>query len=289
MSQQAGWYDDPENADNLRYWDGVQWTNHTSPKQKPNLEQAGQASQSPWGAAPGQQDGGQQGGQSYGQQGPYGQQEQGYGQLGYGQPNNPYGQQGQQPNQGQWQTPMPGGYQMPQPTGPTTPDGQPLASWWHRVAARLLDLIVLVPLGLLVGALVTPNLWGAYLDYVTTMSDPMAPMPAEITRGLTTFSLASGMAGLVYEIVMVTVFGGTVGKLITGLQVRLRDQPGKVSWGTSAVRGLIYQGPGIVSGVSTALSFLSLFSLVNVLWPLWDGKKQAIHDKAAKTNVVRAR
>lgn len=283
MSAQAGWYDDPENADNLRYWDGVQWTDHRSPKQKPNLEQAGQATASPWGAAPGQQDAPRtgQGQQGYGQQGPFGQQ-QGYGQQ------DPYGQPGQQ-NPGQWQTPMPGGYQLQQQTGPTTPDGQPLASWWHRVAARLLDLIVLIPLGLLVGAVVTPNLWGAYLDWMTTMTDPMAPMPEEITRGLTTFSLASGVAGLAYEVVMVTMFGGTVGKLITGLRVRLRDQPGKVSWGTSAVRGLIYQGPGIVSGMSTALGFLGLFSLVNVLWPLWDAKKQALHDKAAKTNVVRAR
>jgi uncharacterized RDD family membrane protein YckC len=33
----------------------------------------------------------------------------------------------------------------------------------------------------------------------------------------------------------------------------------------------------------------SLFSLFDVLWPLWDGNKQALHDKVAKTNVVRSR
>ena len=30
-----------------------------------------------------------------------------------------------------------------------------------------------------------------------------------------------------------------------------------------------------------------LYSLLDDLWPLWDDKKQAIHDKIAKTNVVR--
>ena len=43
MSQQAGWYDDPQDDSNLRYWDGVQWTDHTSPKQKPGLDRAGLA------------------------------------------------------------------------------------------------------------------------------------------------------------------------------------------------------------------------------------------------------
>jgi len=32
-----------------------------------------------------------------------------------------------------------------------------------------------------------------------------------------------------------------------------------------------------------------LYSLLDVLWPLWDDKKQAIHDKIAGTNVVRVR
>ena len=33
----------------------------------------------------------------------------------------------------------------------------------------------------------------------------------------------------------------------------------------------------------------SMYVLLDSLWPLWDGKRQALHDKAAKTNVVRVR
>jgi hypothetical protein len=30
--QPAGWYDDPEDASQLRYWDGSQWTDNRNPK-----------------------------------------------------------------------------------------------------------------------------------------------------------------------------------------------------------------------------------------------------------------
>ena len=42
----------------------------------------------------------------------------------------------------------------------------------------------------------------------------------------------------------------------------------------------------VVPGIG---SVASLFPLLDGLWPLWDRKKQALHDKAAKTNVVMVR
>jgi uncharacterized RDD family membrane protein YckC len=34
-------------------------------------------------------------------------------------------------------------------------------------------------------------------------------------------------------------------------------------------------------------SFLSLITVVDVLFPLWHPKRQALHDMAAKTQVIR--
>ena len=33
----------------------------------------------------------------------------------------------------------------------------------------------------------------------------------------------------------------------------------------------------------------SLYSLLDGLWPLWDGRRQALHDQVARTQVVRRR
>lgn len=279
MSQQAGWYDDPQDQDNLRYWDGVQWTNHTSPKQKPGLDRAGQSQQS-WGTAPGQGDG----------EAGYNQQGIGYGQGGYGQqggydPQQSYGQQGQ------WQgAPMPGSYPG-QLAGSraTTPDGQPLAGWWHRVLARLIDGILLGILGAVVllpivapGFVDNVGLWMDEVLATAQAGSAVAPaMPAGLESDLFRLSMASLVLGLVYEIGMVHLFGGTVGKLVTGLRVRLRETPGNPPLGAAAIRGAVYQ-------VLPQIPYLGwIATLLNYLWPLWDPKRQALHDKPAKTNVVR--
>jgi uncharacterized RDD family membrane protein YckC len=45
----------------------------------------------------------------------------------------------------------------------------------------------------------------------------------------------------------------------------------------------------VVSVVPVIGPIGSLWPLVDGLWPLWDSKKQALHDKIAATNVVRQR
>lgn len=279
MSQQAGWYDDPQNPDDLRYWDGVQWTDHTSPKRKPGLDQAGQAAQSSWGQAPGQQQG-QAPGQQPGQPAAGGQE-----------PGNPWATGGTQPPfQGQqWQQPMPGGQQWQQPVGKTTPDGQPLAGWWHRVGARIIDGILIGVVGAALVPVLAPGYWEGLMDWSMSADDPFASLPAELADKQMRWALGVGVLGILYEVVMVTLLGGTVGKLITGLRIRLRDAPGHVGWVPSLLRALVYQGVSLLTQLSAALSFLGLFSLLNVLWPLWDEKNQALHDKVARTNVVRHR
>lgn len=283
MSQQAGWYDDPQDESNLRYWDGVVWTNHTSPKQKPGLDQAGQQGWGQQGAAgQGGQGGQHQGQYGQGSQNPYGQQ----------QGHNPYaGQTGQNPYQGQWGgAPMPGGYNaMDADPRSITPDGQPLAGWWHRVGARLIDGLIMLPIAALVGLVFMGDFFSDFMNWSMTQTDPFALPPAELTRGLLTFSLLTGLVAFIYEVVLTTVAGGTLGKLATGLRVRLREEPGNIGWAPSAMRALVYQGPSILANVSSALNFLGLFTLINVLWPLWDNKRQALHDKVAKTNVVQKR
>lgn len=69
---------------------------------------------------------------------------------------------------------MPGGGYQPQvDPRSVTPDGQPLAGWWHRVAARILDGIILLVLGLVLGNLFMPGFFADYLDWSMTQTDPL--------------------------------------------------------------------------------------------------------------------
>ncbi|MGC5584079.1 RDD family protein [Ornithinimicrobium sp. W1665] len=266
MSQRAGWYDDPEDEQNLRYWDGVQWSSHTSPKRMPGLDQAGQAG-THHEAGPADQPA-----QVWGGQGPtVGEQQAAWG--------------GQE--QGRWSAPMPGAddrWQQPQHRD-TTPDGQPLAGWGLRLLARIVDGILLsLVTGFVILPLVDPTLLEDYTTWIMT-ADPSSAfeIPEGLASGLLRVSMVSLVVGLAYEVLMLRLLGATVGKLLTGLRVRLRETPGQLPWAAAAVRGLVWQGPSAINGLG------QVFMLLNGLWPLWDAKRQALHDKAARTNVVRNR
>ena len=40
MTQPSGWYDDPQDPSQLRYWDGVVWSSHVTPKVSPTVAQS---------------------------------------------------------------------------------------------------------------------------------------------------------------------------------------------------------------------------------------------------------
>lgn len=301
MTQPAGWYDDPQDPSALRYWDGVEWTRHTSPKQRPGMEQAGGGQQQGQGTQGAPQGGGQHGG--WGQQGQQGQGQQGS--PGYGQPG-PYGQPGQQgyptyPGYGQGGGgPMSGGYGPGYgPAVPSTPDGQRLAGWWARAGARIIDAIIVGVLVAVLGlTVVSPGLVEAYSSWMEdifasfeTMEPGTAPpeMPAEIQSGMARLSIFSAVLAVAYEALLLRFFNATLGKLALGLRVRLREQPGQLPWVAAIVRTLVANVNSVLGWVPFVGVLTLPFTLLNYLWPLWDDKKQALHDKAARTNVVKAR
>ena len=181
---------------------------------------------------------------------------------------------------------------------PTTPDGAPLAGWWQRVGASLIDVLILFTV---VSLLALPfirdivSAFGDYFDASMSAAESGRPAPPadQFQRDVAGEFLALGAIGLVVGLLYTVGFlmwkQATPGKLAIGLRIRLRDRPELplstvlVRWATqSAVPGLVGLVPfiGIIG---------SVFSLLDGLWPLWDDKKQAIHDKVAKTNVVRVR
>jgi len=181
---------------------------------------------------------------------------------------------------------------------PTTPDGVPLAGWWHRVGASVIDYLILA---VVVGVLTFPfirdiiSAFGDYFDATITAADEGRPTPSsaafeqEISGSIVAIGAVAFVVGLVYTVGFLIWKQATPGKLAVGLRIRLRESP-ELPLSAIILRWATQSGaPGLLGLVPLVGFLASIFSLLNVLWPLWDDKKQALHDKVAKTNVVRTR
>jgi uncharacterized RDD family membrane protein YckC len=93
----------------------------------------------------------------------------------------------------------------------------------------------------------------------------------------------------VYGVGFLKLFQATPGKMAFGLEVRLRERPDVLPWGSVLARWFTQNLGTFLAFVPLVGLFAWAFSMLDDLWPLWDGKRQALHDKAARTNVVRVR
>jgi uncharacterized RDD family membrane protein YckC len=206
----AGWYPDPspENSTGagMRYWDGAGWTEQVSAPQAPMQPAPLAYPVAPPVAPP-----------SY----PVA------AQPGY----QPYPSDQQYPAYPQYPTGVPGYYN----NEPMTPDGQPLAGWWMRVLASLLDSLFLLPLYALVTLPILLSnsdeiraWWNLHYHdgrFETNSSQPLpAVFDATTSQGLLFFG-AMFAVGALYTIGFLRWKQATPGKLATGLRVRLRDRP----------------------------------------------------------------
>jgi uncharacterized RDD family membrane protein YckC len=166
----------------------------------------------------------------------------------------------------------PGGWEQPL-TRPLPPwAGAPLAGWWSRVGATILDsLILTVPVAalvLLVIAVAAGSEWAA------------------VVVGLVAL-LAYFLAALFYAPLLMArdgrSNGQTWGKQIVGIRV-VRDTGEPVSLGFGFLRELVVKAFvfGFLGGF-----LLSIPTLLDWLWPLWDDENRCLHDMLVKTHVVR--
>ena len=177
----------------------------------------------------------------------------------------------------------------------TTPDGVPLAGWWWRVLALVIDALLL---GIVAGIIAFPwarDVFDSYRDWFdeAMSSDGSAPdtgqLQSDIAGPLVIITLINVALGFVYNVGFLMWKQATPGKLLLGLRVRLRDRPGPMPTGTVMLRWAGQYGVALLGILPVAGCLTFVYTVLDYLWPLWDDKKQAIHDKIAKTNVVRIR
>ena len=79
--------------------------------------------------------------------------------------------------------------------------------------------------------------------------------------------------------------GQTPGKQLVGIRV-VRENGEPSGWGYTFLREFVIKGL-----LGDVLSFITggIYTVVDLLWPLWDQKRQTLHDKMVNTIVVQNR
>ena len=179
-----------------------------------------------------------------------------------------------------------------------TPDGQLLAGWGQRFVAILVDGLLTGALSVLFGWSFLQKVGAAYTMYIQLAVDAARTgaqppdaglLVSGVTGPLVAFAVVSWVVKGVYGIGFLKAFSATPGKMLLRLEVRLRERPGPLPWGTVLARWFMQNLGGAVAVVPLVGLLGWVYSLLDDLWPLWDGQRQALHDKVARTNVVRTR
>jgi uncharacterized RDD family membrane protein YckC len=96
----------------------------------------------------------------------------------------------------------------------------------------------------------------------------------------------SVVVGVAYFALFWRLKAATPAQLLCGLRVvpfGRGQNTEQLSWSTAFVRALVWAVPLTVGNV------LMIFALFNALFPLWNTNRQAIHDLAARTQIVKIR
>jgi uncharacterized RDD family membrane protein YckC len=163
------------------------------------------------------------------------------------------------------------------------PAGGATAPYLLRAGAFVVDAVIVGFLTLVLGSAITAALL-PFAQGDTTGGIVVAVL----ILTLLPYTVAGIIASVAYALPLLSRGGErngqTLGKQLAGLRVvRLDATPLTLS--TAAVREVLWKF--LIMGFLGAVTAL-VATVVDHLWPLWDARGQTLHDKGARTRVVRA-
>ena len=170
--------------------------------------------------------------------------------------------------------PAPGGG-APMGAQPTDSQGRPLPEGWKRFVSSLIDAALVTVISYIIQII----FFAGAAETVTV--DPETGL-VEGGGGFLAGTLGIVLVIWVLEFLYFTILNGgekgqTVGKMIMKIQLRDEATGGPVGMGKAALRTLVMILLSIPCGIPI---------LVSALFPLWDPKRQTLHDKATNTICV---
>ncbi len=249
-----GWYDDPDDPLLLRYFDGVVWTSHTTPRRSPTADASriGRAPQVP--------------------------PAEGRGAYAAGPQPQTYA-----PGAGGWTT-----------RSSALPDGALLAEWWRRLLAAIVDSVVVSIISAILawpwlGRALT--LLGDFFDQ-SVQAGSGGPEPdllafqADFVAALLPVAVVSIVVTLIYEVGFLVWRSATPGKMLLGTVVRRSGAAGPLTLVDALKRQAISVATGVLGFVPFVSFLASMLTVLDPAWLLWDARRQTLHDKVADTVVV---
>ncbi|SPT50477.1 RDD family protein [Actinomadura madurae] len=208
--------------------------------------------------------------------------------AGSGRPGGPLPQAPPVPGYGPPGVPQPG---APYPGGPYPGGPQDmLAGRGARLGAGILDSILISVVAM--PAVLFSIRWDKMQESVESNQPITDPMDVyNIPRLLTGYAIVFVLS-FAYFTVLHAKTGQTLGKKACGIRLVKASDQSAVTWGQVIGRqGFIYAisiTTGVLNLLSPAAGILGIVGLLDVAWILWDDRRQALHDKVAKTIVVKA-
>ncbi len=156
--------------------------------------------------------------------------------------------------------------------------GRPLAAWWQRLVAIILDAIILdVPKAIVAAIFVS----------------------SAVTNGLyqTHWRIGLVVVGIIFAVVDIAYFaifngsarGQTLGQMALGIAVRDEPTGGALGPERAGLRIIVLYPEILVGWIPVIGAIAGLYSIVAGLSPLWDDRRQGFHDKVAHTDVIKVR
>ena len=157
----------------------------------------------------------------------------------------------------------------------------PYAGWGTRLGGYLIDAIIFIPV-LVVLYVVLRHTHTLEVHLMTRRNGTHVRRSVSLLAPLITAGLF-----VIYATVM---YGGargqTVGMMAVGVRVVRDEAHDALGYGRALWRASVEQFLRILATVTV---ILGIIWLLDMLFPLWDKKRQTLHDKLAKTVVLRVR
>lgn len=160
------------------------------------------------------------------------------------------------------------------------PEGGGYATWLRRAAAFLLDSIVILAV-----AAVLAKAFGVHTAFNSTGGSHRHVALRTLNRRLLAAGLLTAGISFLYALVfLASSWQATLGMRACRVHVARASDGGHVTLAHSALRAGIFM---VEQVLFTLLSIVGLLGyLADMCWPLWDRRRQTVHDKLARTVVL---